>query len=216
MVLADYTHLLNYITWFNESSIQSKLNNDFGGNLTSTAVIERTLPIKLDIIRKELVATYRYMFNKPDVSSSTVEKVDESDVTIAAVWSGVSKDLIEFGGTSHIIGSESTFNIWKQRAWNNVHETGLFTNSFTYTALLGGESHYIGFAVSMSDVVIVVIIKTEEDNSVPPRRSVNPSDPSDNRGVCTDGLDIEVCDEEEDDDCEPFEVLCESNFQPAN
>lgn len=217
MVLADYTHLLNYITWFNEASIQSKLNNDFGGNLTSTEVITKTLPIELDIIRKELVSTFKYMFNKPDVSSSTVEKVDENDVTIAAVWGGVSKDLIESSGSSHIIGSESTFNIWRQRAWNNIHETGLFTNSFTYTELLGGESHYIGFAVSMSDVVIVVIVKTEEDNSVAPRRSVNPSDPSDDRGVCTDGLDIEVCDEEEDDDdCDPIEVLCDSNFQPAN
>ena len=35
-----------------------------------------------------------------------------------------------------------------------------------------------------------------------------------------DGLDIEVCDdydEEEEDDCEHHvEVLCDSNFQPAN
>lgn len=218
MVLADYTHLLNYITWFNEASIQSKLNNDFGSNLTSSEVLARTTPVNLELLRDELVATFKYMFNKPDVTSSTIEKVDVSDVTVAAVWGGVSKDLIDDFGTKHITaGGEATFNAWKQRAWNNEHETGLFANTFTYAAFQGAEEvPHIGIAVSMSDVVIVIIIQTSKDNSVVPRRPSNPSDPSEERGVCTDGLDIDVCDEEEDDDCEPIEVLCDSNFQPAN
>lgn len=213
MVLADYTHLLNYITWFNEASIQSKLNNDFGSNLTSSEVLARTTPDKLEDLRDELVATFKYMFNKPDVTSSTVKKVDADDVTVAAVWGGVSKDLINVNTS----GSVSEFDTWKQRAWNNEHETGLFANTFTFTEFEGAEEvPHIGIAVSMLDVVIVIIIQTSVDNSVPPRpRPSNPSDPSDDRGNCTDGLDIDICDEEEDDDCEPIEYQCVTEFSPA-
>ena len=212
MVLADYTHLLNYITWFNEASIQSKLNNDFGSNLTSAEVLAKTTPDKLETLRDELVATFKYMFNKPDVTSSTIEKVDADDVTVAAVWGGVAKDLIHVNTS----GSVPVFDTWKQRAWNNEHETGLFANTFTFTEFEGAEEvPHIGIAVSMLDVVIVIVIQTSEDNSVPPRRPSNPSDPSDERGTCTDGLDIEVCDEEEDDDCDPIEILCDADFHAA-
>ena len=158
------------------------------------------------------------MFNKPDVTSSTVKKVDADDVTVAAVWGGVSKDLIDNFGTKHITtGGEATFDAWKQRAWNNEHETGLFANTFTFTVFQGAEEvPHIGIAVSMLDVVIVIIIQTSVDNSVPPRpRPSNPSDPSDERGNCTDGLDIEICDEEEDDDCEPIEYECVTDFKAA-
>lgn len=219
MVLADYTHLLNYITWFNEASIQSKLNSRFGSNLTSAEVLSRTSPSELELLREDLVKTFLYMFNKPDVNSSSVQKVDADDVTVAAVWSGVSKDLIEGVDGEHIAGSTDVFNAWKQRAWNNEHETGLYCNSFTFTVFEGAEEvPHIGIAVSMLDVVIVIIIQTEKDNSKDPKRpSHDPSDPSEERGICTDGLDIEVCDEEDDDDdCEPISHECDSNFLPAN
>ena len=94
MVLADYTHLLNYITWFNEATIQSKLNLDFGSNLTSSEVEDRCTVAKLELLRDELVATFDYMFNKPDVTSPDVELVHPDHVSVSATWGGVTKDLI--------------------------------------------------------------------------------------------------------------------------
>lgn len=211
MPLKDYTHLLNYITWFNEASIQSKLNNDFGSNLSISEVITRTDIPLLTLLRDELVATLKYMFNKPDVSSSTVETVDVDDVTVAAVWPGVSKTLVS-SLTNHVVGSEPVFEKYKKYAWNNLHETGLYTNTFEDE----DGKEFIGISVSMLDVIIVIIIETVSDNSVPPERHGDPSDPSDDRGDCTDGLDIEICSEEEDDDCDPIEITCDSNFSPAN
>ena len=212
MALEDYTHLLNLITWFDEASIQSKLNNDFNGNKGTADVEAITEPALLDVLRAHLVATRNYLFNKPDVTSSSTFLVPSGDVTIAATWAGVGKNLISSGAGDHIVGSKLVFEEWKEKAWNNEHETGLFHNTFKYL-----DEDHIGIAVSMLDVVIVIIIKTSEDNSKKPRRP-NPSgsDSSDGRGVCTDGLDIAICDdEEEDDDC-VVEALCDTNFQPAN
>jgi hypothetical protein len=215
MVLAKYTHLLNYITWFNEASIQSKLNSEFGSNLTSVDVEARTNPLSLELLKDELVTTFEYFFNKPDVTSSTIVPLDPDDVTVAAVWGGVTKDLINVNTS----GSALAYEKWKERGWTNVHETGLYANTFTFAEVEGTpETDHIGIAVSMLDVVIVIVVPTSIDNSVDPKRPDDPSDPSeDDRGVCTDGLDIEVCDEEEeDDDCDPVEILCDANFHPAN
>ena len=212
MALEDYTHLLNLITWFNEASIQSKLNNEFNGNKGTVEVEAITAPALLDVLRAHLVATGNDFFNKPDVNSSSTSLLPASDVTIAATWAGVGKNLISSILGDHVVGSVAAFDEWKEKAWNNEHETGLFHNTFKFE----GEDH-IGISVSMLDVVIVIIIKTSEDNSKKPKRPhPSGSDSSDGRGTCTDGLDIAVCDdEEEDDDC-VVEALCDTNFQPAN
>lgn len=215
MALEDYTHLLNLITWFNEASIQSKLNADFNGNKGTADVELITTPSALESLRDHLVATRDYLFNKPDVNSSSTLKVPASDVTVAATWAGEGKNLIHVNSNG---GSVGAFNEWKEKAWNNVHETGLYSNTFTFAEGEGEEEvAHIGIAVSMLDVVIVIIIRTSEDNSRKPRRPIpSGSDPSDDRGVCTDGLDIDVCDDEEDDDDCVVEALCDTNFQPAN
>ena len=212
MALEDYTHLLNLINWFNEASIQSKLNEKFNGNKGTLDVEAITEPTLLEDLRTELVLSRDYLFNKPDVTSSSTFLVPESDVTIAATWAGVGKNLIT-STVDHIVGSKLVFEEWKEKAWNNEHETGLYHNTFTFE-----DDDHIGIAVSLLDVVIVLIIKTTEDNSKKPKRPhPSSSDPSDERGVCTDGLDISICDddEEEDDDC-VVEALCDTNFQPAN
>ena len=211
MALEDYTHLLNLITWFNEASIQSKLNERFNGNKGTDDVEVITGPTLLEILRTELVLTRDYLFNKPDVNSSSTFLVPESNVTVAATWTGIGKNLINTG-VNHIAGNVLVFNEWKEKAWNNEHETGLYHNTFKFE-----DEDHIGIVVSMLDVVIVLIIKTSKDNSKNPKRPhPSGSDPSDERGVCTDGLDISICDdEEEDDDC-VVEALCDTNFQPAN
>ena len=42
MSLSEYTHLLQYKLWFNEASIQSFINAEFNGNLSETAIQQKT------------------------------------------------------------------------------------------------------------------------------------------------------------------------------
>lgn len=219
MVFIDYTNLLNLTTWFNEATIQSRLSKIYGGNIGSIDIFEKTTTPILEELRTELSLNYEYFFNKPDVNSGSIYPIKRDDLIITAVWPGIQKEKINIVGTDSKLGFSSLeiFNLWKIRGWKTQESNGIYYNSFRVHEGPGddlSESPYIGISVSMSNIIIVLLIKTCEDNSVEPGfypTPIPPPPPS-----CTDGLDISIYDEEEElDDC-GINLICETNYRPAN
>ena len=179
MSLTEYTHLLNYSLWFSESTIQSLLNGFYNGNLSEQTVLEKTTVDKLVELRELLVVPFTYMFQKPDVTSPLISPVLPEDVVVAATWTGVTKDLIQVTP-----GGAPIFNNFKQKAWSVEHETGLYHDTFE-----NGDHTFVGMAIQLLDVVIVILVKTRPDNSVPP--SIPPPTPPRPRKDCKiDGVPI--------------------------
>ena len=168
-----YTHLLNYTLWFNEASIQVLLNQKFNGNLDESVLLQKTTVASLTEIQEELSdVNLTYLFNKPDVTLPNVEPIPQQDIVVAATWPGTLKELI------HVTdGGEGVFDSFQRKAWNIEHKTGLYSNTFAY----GGDV-YVGLSVQVKDLVIVICVKTSEDNSAPPEKDETP--PPVERGGC--------------------------------
>lgn len=200
--LTTYTHLLSYYTWFNEASIQSLLNVEYNGNLSNEEIILRTDVPELTQIADIFKADIEYMFDKPDVLSPLVQPV-QGTVHVAATYPGIGKPIIQT-----TVGSEPVIQAFKDRAWNEDHETGLFANTFDVE-----NKCYIGIAVSFLDVVIVIVIETGKDNSVPPVIPDPTPTPPPERGTC-EIPGVPIC-------CEPDEEplphpACPVEFTPSH
>ena len=191
---SNYTHLLRYYTWFNEPTIQSYLNATFNGNLTNDEVLTRTSVAELTLIKELFESDILYLFHKPSVMSPVITPVG-SGVHVAATYPGIGKSVI-----NTTAGSEAIIDSFKLQAWNEDHETGLFANTFT-----SGSSVYIGITVTFLDVVIVIVVETGLDDSVPP--SLPEPTPTPERGGC-EVPGVPICQEPE----EPYHESCDVEF----
>lgn len=208
--LTEYTHLLNLYTWFNEASIQGLLSGDFNGNYGEAELQSRVATVNLQTIRTKLASpSLAYLFNKPLVGVSAVEPVPVGDIQVAALRPGIGKvQLNDDQGSGAVETLEMT--AWKLQGWQSDSITGLYYNNFQVDNQ-GLVEDWIGIAVYCLEVVLVVLVKTGRDNSVPPNDPSNPSEPSGPGSCQVDG--IEFCDEEEDD-CLPDPQVC-ANFTDA-
>lgn len=204
--LAEYTHLLNLYTWFNEASIQGLVTGTFNGNYGETELQNRATTANLQSIQQSLASpAFTYLFNKPNVAVSTIEAVDESDIIVSALRPGLGHAFIN--DSEGNAGDSAPLQQWKLQGWSWYNSTGLFVNNFEYN----GEQ-WIGINVYNLEVVITVLVRSGTDNSVPPSDPSDPSEPSGPGSCHVDG--IEFCDEEEDD-CVPDVAICAS-FTEAN
>lgn len=204
--LSEYTHLLNLYTWFNEASIQGLISGDFNGNYGEAELQNRVQSVNLAGVRTSLASpAFTYLFNKPNVALPNIEAVSETDIQVAALRPGLEKTFLSDADGN---GAETPELVaWKQQGWQTDSNTGLYVNNFQVDNQ-GLIEDWIGMAVYNLEVVIVVLVKSGTDNSVPPSDPSNPSEPSGFGSCQVEGL--EFCDEEEDD-CVPDVNVC-ANF----
>lgn len=186
MSLSEYTHLLQYKLWFNEASIQSFINAEFNGNLSETAIQQKTTVDQLTLLRDLLTVPYLYMFNKPDVTVSDIEQVPAEDIVVAATRPGLTKDLINVTA-----GGQEIHDSFRTQAWTTENDSGLFSNTFQKD-----DVPYVGIAVQVLEMIIVIIVKTSKDNSVDPGETPTIPELEPTRKDCkVDG--VPLCVEEE-------------------
>jgi len=204
--LAEYTHLLNLYTWFNEASIQGLVTGTFNGNYGEIELGNRTSTANLQSVQTTLASSaFTYLFNKPNVAVSTIEAVPQSDIIVSALRPGIGHTFINDSDGN--VTESNPLQQWKAQGWSWYNNTGLFVNNFEYS-----NEQWIGINVYNLEVVITILIRSGTDNSVPPS---DPSDPSDPSGVGSCRVEgIEFCDEE-DDDCLPDLAVC-AGFKEAN
>lgn len=208
---SEYSHLLNLKTWFNEADIQSLVSTGFNGNIDNATILAKSSTANLQTLRNTLhggvLGSFEYLFNQPDITVSDIEVVPESDIYVATTYPGVGKTFINDsdGGVSLAL-----FQSWKDQGWLDEKNTGMFVNNFDHN----GEQ-YIGMAITLLRMVVVVLVKSGKTNAVDPEPNPGPGPGPDPSGGSCQVAGIEFCDEEEDDDCEPQPVPC-GNFEPAH